>query len=192
MYKEQDFNLPEMEGLSQKQIDVHLKLYAGYVTNMNKLNDTLSELKQDPEKNAIAISELTRRIPFEWNGMRMHEYYFEALGGDGKESGEVVKLIEEQFGSYDTFLSSFKKVGMLRSIGWVILGYDQKTGKLTITWVNDHELGQLAGVSILIAMDVWEHAFLIDYLPSERGNYIDAFFANLNWQKINERLVSKQ
>lgn len=191
-YKEKTFELPEMEGLSKKQIEAHLKLYSGYVKNINGLMQDIATLKNDSEKNARALSELMRRFGFEWDGMRMHEYYFEALGGNGKPEGEVIKLIESQFGSLDELMAEFKAIGMMRGAGWTVLVLDTESGNLHNIWVNDHELGHLAGAKILIAMDVWEHAYLIDYLPSERKDYIEAFFKNLKWDVIERRLTEAQ
>jgi len=185
MYQEQQFNLQEMKGLSKRQIDAHLGLYSGYVKNVNLLDEKLKQTS-----DGYTQAELRRRWAFEWNGMRLHELYFEALGSttSGGEE-EVRKLLEQQFGSYENWESDFKQAGMMRGIGWVILSLDKKSGKLSNIWVGDHELGHLAGTEVLIAMDVWEHAFLLDYLPSERKNYIEAYFSNLNWGTISERIL---
>lgn len=189
-YKEQEFSLPEIRGLSKKQIDAHLKLYSGYVKNINALYDKINEYKEDSEGNAIALSELTRRLPFEWNGMRMHEYYFEALGGTGEPTGDIIHEIEKQFGSFEKWATHFRAVGTMRGIGWAVLLRDKKMGSLINIWVNDHEIGHLAGSSVMIAMDVWEHAYLLDYLPSERKEYIDVFMDNLKWEIINDRFTA--
>ena len=130
MYTEQKFNLSKMEGISEKQIDIHLGLYAGYVKNVNALKINIEELKKDPEANVIAIAELSRRLSFEWNGMRMHEYYFETLGGDGKPEGVLKEKIENAFGNYETWEKEFKRIGKLRGIGWAVLALDKKTNTL--------------------------------------------------------------
>jgi Fe-Mn family superoxide dismutase len=186
-YQEKKFNLPEISGLSKKQIDAHLALYAGYVKNINALRAKIAEYKGNSEAHALALSELVRRLAFEWDGMRMHEYYFEALGGNGTPEGTIVEEITRQFGAYDTWLSEFKAVGMMRGTGWVTLTKDERTGELLNTWVSDHEIGHLAGCSVLIAMDVWEHAYILDYLPSERKTYIDVFIKNLAWNEVEKR-----
>ncbi|MBP9827568.1 superoxide dismutase [Patescibacteria group bacterium] len=189
MYTELSFQLPAMQGLSEKQIAAHLKLYAGYVKNTNTLLETVKELKQDSAKNAVALSELTRRFGFEWNGMRLHENYFSSLGGSGAidGNGKLAKAIAETWGSIDAWVAEFKAMGVMRGIGWVLLVHDETTDHLHNVWVSDHELGHLAGAKILLAMDVWEHAYLLDYLPAERGNYITAFFANLNFNAVEAR-----
>jgi Fe-Mn family superoxide dismutase len=126
-YTETKFTFPEMKGISQKQLDAHLGLYAGYVKNLNVLREKIEELKTDSLQNALALSELTRRIAFEWNGMRLHEYYFENLGGSGAPTDAFVKKVEEQWSSYDAWKNEFVAIGMMRGIGWVLLCIDEKT-----------------------------------------------------------------
>ncbi|MDO8493261.1 MAG: Fe-Mn family superoxide dismutase [bacterium] len=189
-YEEQKFNLVNLKGLSEKQVTEHIKLYGGYVKNTNNLTDKMAELKINSEANALALSELTRRFGFEWNGMRLHELYFDCLDGAGQtaEEGNLKMMIEAQYGSFDNWLHEFKSVGLMRGIGWVILYYDPIVKRLQNVWIADHEVGHLASLPIILAMDVWEHAYLLDYLPSQRKEYIEAFFQNLNWRKLNERL----
>ncbi len=189
MYTEQSFSLPELKGLSAKQIDVHLKLYAGYVKNVNALEAKIDELKTDSEKNALALSELTRRYAFEFNGMRLHELYFEALGGDGViADGALKTALEKQYGSVEKFMGELAGVGLMRGIGWVLLVRDTKVDALRLIWASDHELGHLAGTDVILAMDMWEHAFMVDYVPAQKGDYIKAFLANVNWSAVEQRL----
>lgn len=188
-YQEQSFNLPELQGISAKQIDVHLKLYAGYVKNVNTMLAKLEELKADSEKNAIALSEIKRRFPFEFNGMRLHELYFEALGGSGEvPEGKLRSALEAQYGTFDRFLAEFKAVGMMRGIGWTLLTFDPKSNMFHTNWISDHEIGHLATTKIVLAMDMWEHAFMVDYIPAQKNEYVEAFLKNLNWQVIEARL----
>jgi superoxide dismutase, Fe-Mn family len=186
-YTEQSFNLPEMSGLSAKQIDVHLKLYAGYVKNVNAIMGKIEELKSDSEKNALALSELKRRFGFEFDGMKLHELYFEALGGDGQTAGSLADALAKQWGSFEAWQNEFHALGMMRGIGWVLLAYDPKAQIFHNVWVSDHELGHLATLPVLLAMDMWEHAFMVDYVPAQKGDYIGAFMKNLKWAKIEER-----
>ena len=188
-YQEQPFTLPELTGLSARQIEAHLKLYAGYVKNTNALVDKIAELKADSEKNALALSELKRRFGFEFNGMRLHELYFEALGGDGTMSGPLHDALTAQWGSVDNWLAEFKALGLMRGIGWVLLVHDTKANVLHNIWVSDHELGHLGDTRILVAMDVWEHAYLLDYLPAQRADYIGAYFQNLKWTVCEGRFA---
>ena len=190
MYTEQTFQIPELKGISMKQIEVHLKLYAGYVKHTNVIIDKIQELKQDSEKNAYTLGELNRRYGFEFDGMRLHEYYFEALekGSQAPDAtSALVQALIAQYGSFDIWMHEFMAVGMTRGIGWTLLTYDTKGKHFHNTWVSDHELGNLSGLPIILAMDMWEHAFMVDYVPAEKGNYIKAFFENLNWEVIQGR-----
>lgn len=194
MYQEKNFGLTSLPaqsglpGLSEKQITEHIKLYNGYVKNLNELNMRLEKLQADPAADAYVVAELKRRIGFEFNGMRLHDYYFSDLGGNGVlADGELKSALSAQYGSYENWQKDFKATAMMRGTGWAILAYDEDAKRFFNIWVNSHELGHLAGAKILIALDVWEHAFLFDYLPSERAKYIDAYLANINWQKIEAR-----
>ena len=183
------FEIGELKGLSSKNIEEHLKLYKGYVNNINLIFNKLMELKGDPEKNAFLLGELERRIGFEFDGMRNHEYYFSSLSGGKKEinkDGNLYKSLEKEWGSFENFLAHFKFVATTRGIGWTILYYDKISGKLIISWVDEHHLGQLTGLSPILALDMWEHAYLFDYIPAEKKKYIEAFFENLNWNVIEE------
>lgn len=190
-YTAKQFNLPELEGLSADQVKAHLGLYEGYVKHTNLLRQQIADLTAlDKEKYAYAIMETRRRLGFEFNGMRMHEYYFEqfeegAVAADTDSA--LAKVVGEKYGSWDGFLEHFTTVGMTRGIGWTILYYDQDGKTPHVAWVADHELGQLGSLPIILAMDMWEHAFMVDYLPSEKKQYIDAFFKNLNWTKVEAR-----
>ncbi len=192
LYQEQTFELPVLEGISPKQLEVHLKLYSGYVKNLNTLTQTIEELMKDSEKNAYALSEVKRRVPFEFDGMRMHEYYFTQWEKAKKEldaNSALAASFTRQYGSIEKFLAEFKAVGMMRGIGWTVLYFDPKAGIFHTAWVGDHELGQLSGLPIILAMDMWEHAYMVDYMPADKKNYIEAFFANLNWNVIVARFA---
>ncbi len=189
-FQERKFNIPKLKGISEKNIEEHLKLYAGYVKNANLAGVKLYELwTEDPEKNTYAISEITRRFPFEYNGIRNHEVYFDSLS-DGATpitvGGAFHKAIEKSYGSFETFLSIFKAMAMMRGIGWAILWYDRKEDGLLNSWVDEQHLGQLQGCTPILALDMWEHSFVADYQPSGKKQYIEDFFENLNWSKIEE------
>ena len=190
-YEPKNFNLPELQGISSKQLEIHLKLYQGYVTHTNLIREKIAELSADTEKNAYLIAELRRRFAFEFDGMRMHEYYFEQFEGGASPllpESTVGKLVSEKYGDVDKFIDHFKAVGMSRGIGWTILYYDPRGKTPHTTWVGDHELGQLAGLPVLCALDMWEHAYMIDYLPAEKKNYIEAFLKNTNWNVAENRM----
>lgn len=188
-YEEQKFEISDLNGLSENQIAEHLKLYSGYVKNTNKLQDTLSDLMNVGEPNMYALSEVKRRLGFEFNGMRLHELYFEQFeNGNGTENTKLKSKIELQWGSYDAWKIEFSAIAKMRGVGWTLLVHDAKADVLHNVWVSDHELGHLGGQPIMVAMDVWEHAFTVDYAPTERGKYIETWWNNLNWSACENRM----
>ena len=187
-YSAKDYgNLIGMEGFSETLLKNHFTLYQGYVNNTNKLQELLSGKAKDAANPEYA--ELKRRFGFEFNGMRLHEYYFENLGGKAPldKSGDLSKKLADAFGSYDAWEQDFKATGAMRGIGWVILYQDNVTGWLFNQWINEHEVGHLAGCRPILVMDVFEHAFITDY-GLKRANYIEAFFKNINWSVVESRL----
>lgn len=188
-FEEIKFNLPTLKGISAKNIEEHLKLYAGYVKNSNLILEKIEELSKDAEKNAYLLAELQRRFGFEFCGMRNHEYYFCSLEGEAKSLGDksmLKKAIEDTWGSFDNWLARFKSIALTRGIGWAVLFYDPQTKTLLNAWVDEHHLGNLSGLSLIMGIDMWEHAFMIDYLPSQKKDYISAFFENMNWEVAEE------
>ncbi|MBI4087018.1 superoxide dismutase [Candidatus Kaiserbacteria bacterium] len=196
-YTSKKFDLPSLDGISEKQIEVHIGLYEGYVKHINLLREQIAELTAlNKEKYAYAITETRRRLGFEFNGMRMHELYFSQWEGkktDSNTDGALARAVAEKYGSWEQFLEHFKTVGMSRGIGWTILYYDPEgnspAGEVHTAWITDHELGQLGSLPVILAMDMWEHAYMVDYLPAEKKQYIEAFFKNLNWPMIEERFA---
>jgi Fe-Mn family superoxide dismutase len=189
-YTPRTFNLPALEGLSEKQIKVHLALYEGYVKNVNLIMTMLAAYaKTEDEGGKYANGELRRRFAFEFDGMRMHEYYFEQFEGEkgGSPDSGLAKAVAEKYGSGEEFLAHIKSVATTRGIGWVVVYADPKANTIHTVFVNDHELGQLAGLPILLTLDLWEHAYMVDYVPADKKNYVDAFFANLNWSVVEKR-----
>lgn len=186
------FDLPDLKDLSPKQVEVHLGLYAGYVKHVNALRENIHALEsEDAEKHAYTIAELRRRFAFEFDGMRMHEYYFKQFEGGTQEVDRehaLAQAVSEKYGSWDDFMTHFKTVAGTRGIGWTVLYWDAHAKQPHTTFVADHELGHLAGCPVLLALDMWEHAFMVDYTPGEKKQYIDAFFDNLNWSHAAERL----
>ena len=191
-YSPKEFNLPSLEGLSDKQVEVHLGLYKGYVKHVNHIREQITELsKEDYEKHAYTTQELRRRLSFEFNGMRMHEYYFEQFeeGSAGaNQDGAFAKSVSEKYGSWDGFMEHLQKVAASRGIGWVTVVWDEVAKQPHTIFVGDHEIGQLGGQPILLAIDMWEHAFMVDYTPAEKKQYLDAVFNNLNWSVAEGRL----
>lgn len=192
MYTPTQFSFGNLTGISEKQLDVHIKLYEGYVKFVNHLLEVQADLKKDPEKNAYALAEVTRRFGFEWNGMRMHEHYFAQWeGGHIPLSDELEGAIAIHWnGDIMNMVNEFKTTAMMRGIGWTLLSQDNVTKEFMIHWVTDHELGQLNDTTTILALDMWEHAFMVDYTPAEKKDYIDAWFKNLNGEVISKRFLS--
>ena len=186
-YTPKSFSIPELKGISKTTIDEHIKLYEGYINHLNLILENISSLKEDPTE-AYARSEMQRRLSFEFDGMRNHEYYFLSLekGSAPLSDGDLKKMIEDQWGSVGIWLSHFKILAKTRGIGWAMLSYDPENKSLINSWVDEQHLGHLTGLSPIIALDMWEHSFVADYLPSGKGKYIDDFFENLNWSVIEE------
>ncbi len=178
-----------MEGFSETLLKNHFTLYQGYVTNTNKLLDLLTAMLKEGKVGTPEYAELKRRMGFEFNGMRLHEYYFENLGGKAplNKSGKLGRKLAEDFGSYEDWEKDFKGTGMMRGIGWTILYQDNVTGRLMNQWINEHETGHPAGCIPVLVMDVFEHAFITDY-GLKRADYIAAFSRNINWGVAESRL----
>ncbi len=189
-YEAKDYTaLIGMQGFSETLLKNHFTLYGGYVTNTNKLMDILSTMLKEGKAGTPEYAELKRRMGFEFNGMRLHEYYFENLGGKAAldSGGNAGKKLAQSFGSYENWEKDFKATGSMRGIGWAVLYQDNLTGTLFNQWINEHETGHFAGCMPLLIMDVFEHAFMIDY-GLKRADYIEAFFKNINWPAVEKRL----
>ena len=193
-YTTRTFALPELTGLSQKQIEVHLALYEGYVKHVNLIIEKIAAYKEtDAEGNAYAIAEMRRRLGFEFDGMRMHEYYFEQLEGGTAAvdaASGLAAAVSGKYGSWEGFIAHLKEVCGTRGIGWVVVYSDPRADTVHTTFVNDHEIGQLSGLPILLAIDLWEHAYMVDYVPAEKKTYVEAFLANVNWPIVEKRFAS--
>lgn len=192
MFTEQKFVIPALKGISQKTIEEHLKLYAGYVKHANLILEKIKELKQDMEKNAYALAEVNRRFGFEFNGMRNHEIYFRGFENGPKalsQESALAKALGERFGSFENWLAEFKAIALTRGIGWAMLYYDPVSKQLLNAWVDEQHLGQLNGCKTILALDMWEHSFVADYQPSGKKNYVEDFFANLNWKVIEQNFA---
>ena len=194
-YKAKQFDLSGLNGISDETLEMHFKLYEGYVNETNKLTQKIGAFLADgnvDQEEMPAYSELTRRLGFEYNGMVLHEYYFENLtrggAGDPSPGSGFAKAAEESFGSYYLWKADFVGVGKMRGVGWAICYQDPSNGLLSNHWITLHEVGNVAGFTPVLVMDVWEHAFLLDYKPAERPKYIDAFFSNIDWNAVTTRL----
>ena len=195
-YKAREFNLSRLKGISDKTLDVHFKLYEGYVKETNNLTERISEFISDGKvdhEELPAYSELTRRLGFEYNGMVLHEYYFDNLKsgggtGDPASSSKFAKSAESVYGNYDIWKADFVGVGKMRGVGWAICYQNPSNGRLSNHWITLHETGNIAGFTPILVMDVWEHAYILDYKPADRPKYIEAFFSNIDWSVVEKRL----
>jgi Fe-Mn family superoxide dismutase len=193
-YKARQFDLSGLNGISDETLDMHFKLYEGYVTNTNTLNEKIAKILEDgkvDQEETPAYSELTRRLGFEYNGMVLHEYYFANMkkdgGGDPDKSSNFFKAVESSFGEYAIWKADFFGIGKMRGVGWAVCSQDPVSGRISNHWITLHEVGNVAGFRPLLVMDVWEHAYLLDYKPSDRPKYIEAFFSNIDWASVDSR-----
>jgi Fe-Mn family superoxide dismutase len=188
-YTAKTFTLPALPGISEKQVHVHLALYEGYVKHVNLIVEKIAALKAvDADGYAYVINELRRRLGFEFNGMRLHEFYFAQFeGGAVPLSASALSSAASERYPSQGLEGHIREVAGSRGIGWVVVYVDPVVGQLQTAFVNDHELGQLAALPIVLALDLWEHAYMVDYVPADKKNYIDAFFANVNWSVIERR-----
>ncbi len=187
-FETRTFDIPELKGISKKNIEEHLKLYSGYVTNLN----TIHEIVENQTNPEYARREAFRRQGFEYGGMRNHEVYFSSFEGGPKPlspESSLHKKIVEWCGSFDTFLTIFKGLAMTRGIGWAMLGYDKTADTMIQYWVDEQHLGHLPGVAPILALDMWEHSYVADYQPSGKKNYVEDFFANINWETIEGNFI---
>ncbi len=197
-YKSKTFDLSGLNGISDKTLEMHFKLYEGYVTNTNTLTQKISAILADgkvDQEEMPAYSELTRRLGFEYNGMVLHEYYFGNMkkgGGDDAPRGDFRTAVERSFPSYEIWKTDFAGVGKMRGVGWAICYLDPANGLVSNHWISLHETGHVSGFVPLLVMDVWEHAFLLDYKPADRAKYIEAFMSNVDWSVSNKRMKAVQ
>lgn len=166
MYEPKNFDhLIGMEGFSETMLRNHYTLYQGYVKNVNTL---------------IEAATTDRRFGWEFNGMRLHEMYFENMAKGG--AGTAPEALSAK-------LEAFKGVGAMRGIGWAVMYLDPQSGDIFNVWINEHDEGHLAGCVPLLVMDVFEHAYMTDY-GIKRADYIEAFMKSIDWTVVEKRLQS--
>lgn len=190
-YTPKTWTLSGLHGISDETLTIHFGLYEGYVKNTNLLNEQIAELSggklsgTDPH-----FAELRRRLGFEFNGMRLHEYYFGNLAKDGGATppADLRDALAGSFGDLETWKKDFVATAEMRGVGWALTAQDPATGKLSNHWITLHEDGVPAGLTPIVVMDMWEHAYLRDYKPAEKAKYTEAFFANLDWRAVAARL----
>ncbi|NGX36977.1 MAG: Superoxide dismutase [Fe] [Chlamydiae bacterium] len=182
-YEPKDFShLIGMQGFSDSLLKMHFTLYHGYVKNTNLL------IRLIEESQGYTFGALQRRFGWEFDGMRLHEFYFENLGGKKPfdHSSALNKMLDRDFGSFKKWKEDFIATGLMRGIGWAILYFDPKADRLFNVWINEHDLGHLAGGDLILVMDVWEHAYITEY-GLDRAKYIENFFKNIDWDAVSSR-----
>lgn len=196
-FEEKKFNIPKLKGISEKTIEEHLKLYAGYVKNANSILEKMPEYRSYAKEDAFApyaVGELARRFSFEYNGMRNHEVYFASLENGPKslsKSSKLFEMIGQEWGSFDAWLNEFKTLALTtRGIGWMTLWYDRKDQRLLMSWMDEQHLGLLNDCAMILGLDMWEHSYVVDYAPSGKKQYIEDFFENLNWSVVEGNFES--
>lgn len=191
-YTPKTFEIPALTGISAKNIEEHLKLYAGYVKHANLILEHITEFMGNSEKYAYELGELQRRFSFEFNGIRNHEIYFAQLEGGAKGLSADSKLrskIQEQAPSFDAWLAGFKAIALTRGIGWAVLYWDAQKDELVHGWVDEQHLGHLVGLTPILMIDMWEHSYVADYHPSGKKQYVEDYFANVNWEIVETRFI---
>jgi Fe-Mn family superoxide dismutase len=192
-YEAKTFTITGLSGISQKSIEEHIALYNGYVKNFNAIAARLAELRSTEGADANVIAELVRRHSFEFDGMRLHELYFPQLEGGAKalsEQSPLASALVAQFGSLDALLAALRATAQMRGPGWALLYYDAQAACFHIGFSGEQHQGHFATLPILFALDVWEHAYILDHGASGKGNYLDAFFASINWGVCEERFAA--
>jgi Fe-Mn family superoxide dismutase len=198
-YNARHFDLSGLKGISDATLEQHFKLYEGYVAQTNALIARLAELVKNgevDEKRVLEYSELRRHLAFEQNGMVLHEHYFGNLRKHGDRgparSSAFREAADASWGSFQKWDADFMAVGKMRGVGWAICCQDPTTGHLCNQWIDLHESGHIAGFAPILVMDVWEHAFILDYPAKDRAKYIEAFFSNVDWRAVESRLAGRR
>lgn len=188
-----DYLLGKTPGIDKNLLEMHFKLYQGYVNNTNSLALELQNLEAAGKSRSFEYGALKRRFGWEYDGMILHELYFSNMGYTTKLSSRdlLYQHIVRDFGSFDAWLSDFKATGLIRGIGWVVLYKDPIEGRLFNVWINEHPTNHLAGGEPILVLDVWEHAYLTQY-GLDRAAYIDAFIKNINWDVVSRRYSSSR
>jgi Fe-Mn family superoxide dismutase len=192
-YEVRKFDLTGVKGLSPRAIELHLGLYEGYVTNLNKL---LAEQREafpaaGEAATPLDLASHARRFAFEYNGVVLHELFFEALGPTGAGSpdkgGALAKAAERTFGGVKQWMQHASALAKLRGVGWVVTVRERTTNRLYNTWVDLHHLSVPANTDIVLALDLWEHAYLLDFAPEQRETYFETVWSSIRWDKVESR-----
>ena len=193
VFKVRTWNLSGLVGISDKTLETHFGLYEGYVKNTNLLREQLASRTSNGKPRGLdpTFAELERRLGFEYNGMRLHELYFDNLTlkpAELSKGGGLDNSMERSWGSFEGWRDEFANMGQMRGVGWVVLAQDPWSGDLSNHWIELHQNGNVAGFSPILVMDVWEHAWIYDYKPADRAGYVESFLANVDWALCEQRL----
>ena len=194
-YEPKNFTFPELDGISRKTMDEHIGLYQGYVKNFNAIKAEMEAIAPESDKHPHALSELQRRLSFEFGGMRLHEYYFAQFEGGPKAmdpSSAFAQQIKKEFtmnGEGQPQLQ-LKNIAMMRGPGWAILYWDPVGKCFQSGFTGEQHQGHFVTLPIVLALDIWEHAFILDYGAQGKGKYVEAFFKNLNWSVVEKRFAA--
>lgn len=191
-FQAKDFSylIQKMPNIDSKLLQLHFKLYEGYVTQVNNLNSMLSsELNKAIDGQPFTFQAIKKQYAYEYDGMVLHELYFENLGGDGKlvAASPLAKKIQKQYKSFDAWKVDFEQTCLVRAIGWVILCWDPATDTLKNVWIDEHSKGELVLTVPLLVVDLWEHAYLCQF-GSNRKQYLETLWKYINWSVVNSRL----
>jgi superoxide dismutase, Fe-Mn family len=182
-----------MGGLSDSLLMNHFTLYQGYVKNTNLLLDRIQDCLKQKKESTPEYAEFKRRFGWEFNGMRLHELYFSNMKKGGSplsEGSDLKKKITDDFESRENWEKDFRAVSTMRGIGWVVLCHDPIGGRLFNVWVTEHDAGHLATASVLLVLDVFEHAYTLDY-GLKKADYVEAFFKAIDWEEVSARFKKK-
>jgi Fe-Mn family superoxide dismutase len=194
-FSPQQFEFNGVHGLSRKALDLHLGLYAGYVKQVNGLQGQIVNLARKSQLSDVELLQkdgLVRRLAFEFNGMILHEKFFEQLNGHRAESAPspsstLSEAMDLSFGGFEGWRNDVLQLAETRGVGWVVSARHETSNRLTNFWVSEHHLGLPAGMRLIAVFDLWEHAYMLDFAPAERHNYLAVLFNNLDWSVIEAR-----
>lgn len=190
-YQVRSFDLSGVQGLSKKAIDLHLGLYKTYVEQLNKL------LEQSPLANAspapLTVDGYNRRFAFEYNGVVLHELFFEQLSGKRDASlteGEFADALQDSHGGFSGWKSAVETLGKTRGVGWVLAVRERGQARLHTCWIDLHQMVLPANTEVVFALDLWEHAFMIDFTPAQRADYVKTILENTDWSVVERRFAA--
>jgi superoxide dismutase, Fe-Mn family len=189
-YEVRAFDLSGVQGLSKKAIDLHLGLYKTYVEQLNKLLEPSPQPPSGPA--SLALDGYNRRFAYEFNGVALHELFFEQLAGKRRQvrsDGDFVEALHEGYGDISGWRASVEALAKTRGVGWVLTLRERGQERLRNCWIDLHHLNMPAKCDVVFALDLWEHAFVIDFTPAQRTDYVKIILDNVDWEVVEQRCV---